>query len=76
LFEQALQDLQVAVKLCPTNPDVKKLMSKVSDDFNSRSNSSTLKTRETREAIGLVKIQASKPRFMQSQSNLIESPPL
>jgi hypothetical protein len=81
LFEQALEDLQVAVKLCPTNPDVKKLMNKVNDDVYLRSgtsnNTSSLKARERAPTtvVGLVKSQ-TRTKFTQSQSNLIESPPL
>ena len=56
LLESALEDLNVAAKLCPTNGDIRKLMNKVSDEINSRSNCSTLKKKEKHNQLKLLNV--------------------
>ena len=60
LYESALEDLSVASKLCTTNNDIKKLINKIHEEINGKSNNSTLKRKDKQ----------------QSKNYLIESSPL
>lgn len=52
LYEEALKDLEKATNLCPTNPDVKKLINKINDDMmisnhiHCKSNNSTMRSKD------------------------------
>lgn len=58
-----MEDLNVAVKLSPDNVDVKKLISKINDEINAKSNSSTLRKKDksttTAASNGLKRQQSS-----------------
>lgn len=73
LLESALEDLNVAAKLCPTNGDIRKLMNKVSDEINSRSNCSTLKKKEKQHHSGTLNTKKQQQQQPQSQQQQITS---
>ena len=85
-MESALEDLNEAVKLCPDNVDVKKLISKISDEINLKSNNSTLKKKDKNQQNSGKKVnhhhqqqsnQATASQQQQAQQNyIIESAPL
>lgn len=88
LLESALEDLNEAVKLCPDNVDVKKLISKISDEINLKSNNSTLKKKDKSQQNSGKKVnhhhqqqqqqqnQATSSQQQQQQTYIIESAPL
>jgi len=61
-YESALDDLNIASKLCTTNNDIKKLINKIHEEINGKSNNSTLKRKDKENK--------------QSKNYLIESSPL
>jgi hypothetical protein len=69
-----LEDLFIASKLCPENSDVKKLISKINDEINLKSSSSTLKKKDKHSA-NVVKKHQQQPQ-QQHQTYIIESAPL
>ena len=44
-YHSALDDLEIASKLCPTNSDLKKLKNKINEEIN-MTNSSTLRSKD------------------------------